>query len=229
MATALVLLPGIAEASTTPGLIPGDYCNVRGDKREPWTAERKAMTRERVAAATRDLGVSAEIAAYHQLIVWRESFGGEASVRHSLGEDVLGQEDGLGAYGLSLRWHRDKWPGDDEDPAFCTPEVSTSVVHEIIWRAVTRYGARNLVEIQAVYAGAVRCRDGACRFTISPARRRGLCARATRRGLSCWAPITTRDLGRRLGDEERRSWALGMARRWVSRVLGRGSVLGVSA
>jgi hypothetical protein len=174
----------------------------------------------RVTATTEALGVSPIIAAFHALVVCREAFCGEASVRHVRGEDVLGREDGLGAYGLSLRWQAGKW-GADADPAFCSPEVSAVVAHELVWRAVTRYEARNLVEVQSVYAGAVECREGRCRFTLSARRRRGFCARLSGYGFDCSAPISTADLGRRLRQDERREWALGRARTWLASWLGR--------
>jgi hypothetical protein len=211
-----------AFAGVRGGVVPGDYCNAPGE-RVPWSPERKAATRERVQGALAELGVARAVRAYHDAIVYRESFGGEASVVHALGEDSDGvPEYGLGTHGLSLRWHADKW-GEDADPAFCTPEVSTVVAHELIWRAVTRFGARNLVEVQSVYAGAFECRAGACRFTLAGDRRSGLCGRLRARGVSCWAPITERDLGRRLGAEDRRTWALQRAREWVAEHLGRSS------
>ena len=202
------------------GMLPGDYCNARG-YRTPWTPEAKAQTRARVQAVTSELGVSRAVAAYHQAILWRESFGGEASVRHTLGEDVRGQEDGLGPYGLSLRWHRDKWPGENEDPAFCSPEVSAVVAHEIMWRAVTRHGASTLLEVQAVYAGAVTRRGGVSVFTLSPRARQGIRARMRKQGFSADAPITERDLGRRLGELERREFAVELAGRWIAAHRGR--------
>jgi hypothetical protein len=209
-----------AHAAPAPALVPGDYCDARGEPRTPWTAEAKDRTRQRVSATTDALGVAPIIAAYHQLVVCREAFCGEASVRHLLGEDVLGREDGLGAYGLSLRWQAGKW-GPDADPGFCSPEVSAVVAHELVWRAVTRYDAGNLVEVQSVYAGAVECRDGRCRFTLSARRRRGFCARLSGYGFDCATPISVADLGRRLAPDERRALALGLARTWMASWLGR--------
>ena len=219
--TCLALLAARPCAAATPGLVPGDYCNAPDARRTPWTDDGKARTRQRVHATLRSLGVSSSVHAYHDAILYRESFGGEASVRHTIGEDSDGeQEHGLGAHGLALRWHASKW-GDGADPGFCTPEVSTVVAHELIWRALTRFGARNLVEVQSVYAGAARCRGGMCSFTLAPKRRRGLCSRLAKRGVDCWAPITREDLGRRLGPEERREWALARARVAVAAWLGR--------
>lgn len=108
----------------TPGLVAGDYCQDRGTKRVQWTEDAKARTQERIDAGLADLGVSRAVAAFHRMVVCRESFCGESSVRHMLGKDSDGtDEDGLGAYGLSLRWQAAKWGGDAE-PAFCTVGVS---------------------------------------------------------------------------------------------------------
>lgn len=209
-----------AVAGPLPGLIPGDYCNARGE-RVRWTDEAKARTRERIDVALDDLDVAPIVRAFHRLVVCRESFCGEASVRHTLGEDVRGSEDGLGAYGLSLRWHGNKWDGDDLEPALCTPEVSVAIAHEIVWRAVTRYGARNIAEIQAVYGGFVECDGGECLFTLPASKRRSVCTRLARFGHDCSAPISRADLGRRLSKGQRRGWALGLARAAVAAVLGR--------
>jgi hypothetical protein len=207
-------------AAARPGVVPGDYCDAPGE-RVPWSDERKAASRGRVQATLAELGVTLAVRAFHDAVVYRESFGGEASVEHVQGADADGvPEYGLGTHGLSLRWHAGKW-GDGADPAFCTPEVSTVVAHEIIWRAVTRYGARNLVEVQSVYAGAFDCRGGECRFTLSARRRRGLCSRLSARGVDCGAPISEEDLGRRLGPGERRAWALARARAWWAQRVGR--------
>lgn len=208
-------------AADLPGLVPGDHCNARGEQRDPWSREDRERTQERVDIALADLRVSRAVVAYHRAIVCREAFCGESDVRHTLGRDGDGaREDGLGTYGLSLRWHAGKW-GADADPAFCTPEVSTAVAHELIWRAVTRYGASTLLEVQSVYAGAVERRGGAWLFTLSPRKRDGLCRRLDAFGVDCRAPIGVEDLGRRLDADDRRAWALGLARRFVAGWLGR--------
>jgi hypothetical protein len=207
-----------------PALVPGDHCQDVDGRRVPWTSEARKRTRERVDAVLERVQVSQLIRAYHRVIVCRESFCGEASVRHRLGEDRDGRpENGLGAYGLSLRWQAGKW-GDDADPGFCTPEASALVAHEIMWRAVTRFGARNLVEIQAVYSGAVTCSDDGCRFRLAASRRRGLCSRLSAYGVDCSAPVTENDLGQRLTLKERREVALSLARAYLARWLGRGSI-----
>jgi hypothetical protein len=212
-----------ASASVAAGVLPGDYCNVAGVKRTPWTPEAKQRTRERVRDTLRALEVAPIIAAYHDAIVCRESFCGEASVVHALGQDSDGvREHGVGTHGLSLRWTASKW-GDDAARAYCTPEASTVVAHEIIWRAVTRYGARNLVEVQAVYAGAAKCREGECTFDLPLRRRRGLCSRMRARGHDCATPLTRRHLGKRLAAADRREWAMARAREHIAGWLGRSS------
>lgn len=229
LAAALAILAAMALAQITcagrahaaPALVAGDHCNELGEKRTPWTREAKARARARVESTAVALGASRLIRAYHRAIVDRESFGGEASVRHTLGADSDGTpESGLGTHGLALRWHAPKW-GADADPGFCSPEVSTVVAHELMWRAVTRYGASNLVEVQAVYSGAARCHAGSCEFPLASRKIAGLCSRLRKRGVGCYDRITVSDLGRRLGPEERRAWALRRARAAVAAWLGR--------
>lgn len=140
-------------------------------------------------------------------MVVRES-SGRPGVRHRLGEGRQGHgEDGLGAMGLSLRWHRDKWPGDDEDPMFCRPEVSALVTLAIMRRAVLRWGATDLVGVQAIFARGrgmeVPQTDGVLRRPPS-FDGRGLCKRLRARGVSCHARIEEKDLGRHVRYRDRR-------------------------
>ena len=207
------------------GIVPGDYCNAGA--RVPWTREAKRRTRQRAARACSELEAAPIVCAYVDAVICRESFCGEASIRHTLGEG----EQGLGPMGLSTHWHRDKWPGADEDPAFCTVEASELVALDIMRRAVTRYGATSIATVQAVYGGHTRCwsRPGlswlsdvpglrwlAHRF---PARREcepvltepatsGICSRMRARGFSCWARVNASDLGREIPVEARRAWAI---------------------
>jgi hypothetical protein len=232
---ALALSQGCARiAEASPGIMPGDYCNDVGAPRVRWSPEAKARTRARVQAACERLGASEIICAYDDAVVWRESFGGEASVRHMRGVDADGTpEHGLGPMGLSLRWHADKWPGDDADPAFCTAEASVVVVHEIMWRAVTRYHAQTIVDLQAIFAGRFRCttvdrwgwlaRAWPSIAWVLPAAARecwpaptarmveDICERVRQRGHHCGRRITVDDLGLRVPLDERRTWVLRMA------------------
>lgn len=220
-------------AAASPGIVDGDFCNEVGSPRVRWSAEDKARTRERIQSACEALGAAPIICAYDDAITWREAFGGEASVRHMKGLDADGTpEHGLGPLGLSLRWHADKWPGDDEDPAFCTPEVSVVVAHEIYWRAVTRYQADSIADIQAIYAGRFRCRVSdrwgwltrawpllarilpsvrECWPAPSPRMEADICQRMADRGFNCHARITAADLGERVPLPDRRALALRQA------------------
>lgn len=222
----------LAEAS--PGIVDGDHCNEPGQPRVRWSSEAKARTRERAQAACEALGATPIICAYDDAIIWRESFGGEASVRHSRGVDADGKpEDGLGPMGIGLRWHADKWPGDDLDPALCTPEASIVVAHEIYWRAVTRYNAQTIVDLQAIFAGRFRCAtvdrwgwlarvwpplarvlpvaERECWPTPTPRMTADICKRMHARGHHCGRRISVADLGGRVPLEERRAWALRQA------------------
>lgn len=218
-----------------PGLVPGDYCDDPEGPREPWSREAKARTRARVQAGCEALRASPIVCAYYQAIVSRESFGGAASVRHRLGAN----ENGLGPMGLSLRATANKWPGDDEDPAYCTPEVSLIVAHEIVWRAVTVYNADSIADVQAIYGGRWRCMkvdrwrwitgvpifgplvarwfpqpERECMPAPTAATEARICDRMAARGYNCHARITTADLGRRIPLDQRRGWALTQARRF---------------
>jgi hypothetical protein len=173
-------------------------------------------TRARVRAACRAVGGSDLYCAIWDAVAARES-SYRAGARHTIGEG----EHGLGVFGLSLRWHADKWPGDDEDPAWCTPEAAFAVAHAIAWAAVTRYHATNAADVQAVFAGRWRCRgEGAtrrCQADPTPRGLRAICGRLEARGWSCWAPLRLADLGQRLPRAARRSWAELQAARWADR------------
>jgi hypothetical protein len=233
---ALALSQGCSRiAAASPGIVPGDYCNDVGTPRVRWSSEAKARTRDRVQAACQALGASPIVCAYDDAIVWRESFGGEASVRHMRGVDSDGTpEHGLGPLGLSLRWHADKWPGDDEDPSFCSPEVSVIVAHELFHRAVTRYNAQTIVDLQAIFAGRFRCTtvdrwgwlvrawpmlavllpgaERECWPMPTDRMTRDICERMAARGFSCHRRIAVDDLGERVPLDERRDWVLRLAR-----------------
>lgn len=222
-----------------PGLVAGDYCDSIGE-RTKWSAADKARTRARVQAACEELGASQIVCVYMDVIVCRESYCGAASIRHTRGHDADGvPEHGLGPMGLSLRWHANKWPGDDEDPAFCTPEASVVVAHEIFWSAVTRYGADSIADVQAIYAGRFRCAEidrwawvarigllgpivhrrlpkprSECMPAPTARGEANICQRMVDRGFNCHARIGLADLGRRLPIDERRAWALTQAARY---------------
>lgn len=228
-ALAMVGLAPRSAHAAAPGLVPGDWCQEVDGPRVPWSKDQRERTRERVDLALDELRVSNAIRAFHRVVVCRESYCGEASVRHRLGTDRDGvPEHGLGTHGLSLRWQAGKW-GPDADPGLCTPEASVVVAHELVWRAVTRYGARSLLDVQAVYSGAVDCADGACRFLLPVRRARGLCSRLAAYGVDCRAAVDVDDLGVRLDLDERREFALALARRYLGAWLGRGAQVNTSS
>ena len=181
-------------------------CDPVAGPRGRWTAEQRREVRRRVRRACREgLRASPIVCAYYDAVVVRES-SGNPGARHTLGKG----ENGLGAMGLSLRWHADKWPGRDEDPAWCTPEASLVVAHAVVWRAFTRYHARTMLDVQAVYAGRWTChgegRARECWPEPTPRTGRAICGRLQARGFSCDAPITRKDLGRRIPYGKRRAW-----------------------
>lgn len=165
--------------------------------------------RTRLRAACEAVGGSPLYCAYVDAVGLRES-SWRRGVRHDNGADADGREErGLGILGLSVRWHHDKWPGDP-DPDWCQPEASFAVLHAIAWRAVDRWHARDLAEVQAVYGGHWRCSASAGRRTCellgypSEGRLHGM---LRRRGHSAYTPISARDLGERLPKRRRATWA----------------------
>lgn len=174
------------------------------DERHAWTHTERMQVRKRIEDACRALGAARIVCEYLDAVAVRES-SGMASRRHRRGEN----EDGLGPLGLSLAWNWDKWPGEDEDPMFCTPEVSVLVALDIIRRAITRYHAEDLLGIQAIYAGHWNCwedREGKrqCRPDI---RSHNICDRMRMRGFACDVPITTKMLGPKVKLADRRAKA----------------------
>jgi len=204
----------------------GDACDPDA-RAGSWTREQKARTRARVRSACKARGGSDLYCDWHDAAVVRESWGGIAGAVHRLGVDADGDDEyGLGAQGLSVKWHADKWPGADEDPTFCTPEVSYLVSDAIARRAVRVYGASNAVELQAVFGGgrgsAVCYERGAPRWwSLVPGlswlvrfapreqecfvqpKQRHANAVCRRMGASCRRPISEDDLG---GDDGLVAW-----------------------
>lgn len=194
----LLLLAQIAQS-------PIGQCDpVEGDAIK-FTAEERRAVRRRIRHACEASGAAPIVCAYHDAVTVRES-SGRASVRHVRGKG----EAGLGPQGLSLASHARKWPGQ-ADPDFCTPEVSFVVTHEILHRAVTHYGARNAWDVQAVFAGRFGCVGDGSRGTCTAAEQdrttSAICSRMAARGFDCYAPISARELGRRIPFDERQRWA----------------------
>jgi len=186
-----------------PPSLPG--CDPIGEPRKYTEAEREE-TRARVQAVCRHVKASPITCAYMDASVVRES-DGRAGVHHTKGEG----ENGLGPLGLSLTWHADKWPGEDEDPMFCVPEVSALVALEILHRAFARYDAQNFLDAQAIYAGSFVCwsEGDKRRCGPNPTRRTeaAICSRMRLRGFSCRSLASKKDLGRHVPKAQLRELA----------------------
>jgi hypothetical protein len=184
-----------------------------------WSAEQRAEVRARVRATCKAMRAALLVCAWLDVAGTRES-SWSPSVRHTLGE----HEAGLGVLGLSTRWHAGKWPTPPE-PAFCSPEASVLVALDIVRRAQVTWGARNLLEVQAVFAGRFRCieEEGRreCFVLSSPARDRHLCASLERHGVDCRvdcrAPLPKRAAGRAVPVRDRPGVAAELAARWAER------------
>lgn len=176
-----------------------------GDPAAKVTAAERQETRQRVQAVCHEVGAKPIVCDYMDAIVVRES-SGRAGVRHTKGKN----ENGLGPMGLSLRWHADKWPGTDEDPMFCQPEVSALVALSIFHRAF-RYRAQNILDVQMIYGGHKghhgEGRNKIYWITYPPKLERDICARMKRRGRYCRSHVSKRDLGRVVKLGERRALA----------------------
>ena len=181
-----------------------------------WSAEQRAAVKARVRAACRAMKAAKTTCEWLDAVGERES-SWSPSVRHVRGKN----ESGLGALGLSLRWHRDKWPGDDEDPAFCSPEASVIVALDLVRRAQLHWSARNLVEVNAIFGGRFRCVDEGgqreCFILRDAARDRDICARLQLRGIDCRAELPAKAGGRRVPVHERPTLAAELAGRWAER------------
>lgn len=184
--------------------LPIPQCIEPGEKNPSYSRAEREETRERVQAVCKAVSASPIICAYMDAITVRES-SGRAGVRHYKGNN----ENGLGAMGLSLRWHKDKWPGDDEDPQFCHPEVSAIVALAIMHRAMARYDASNIVELQSIYAGHWYCegegRERKCHPKVAERDAR-VCRRMEARGHDCWKDLTKEDLGKKVPMKKRREF-----------------------
>ena len=105
--------------------------------------------------------------------------------------------------------HADKWVGPTV-PAFCDPRVSALIVQTIAHRAISRYGAKNAWDIQAVFAGRFECvglgNGKTCTGAMQDRTYNAICSRMKRRGFDCHDPITVEDLGPKIPLRERREW-----------------------
>ncbi len=201
-----------------------------GDPAAEITKAERKETRARVQAVCQEVGASPIICAYMDAIVVRES-SGRAGVRHTKGT----RENGLGAMGLSLHWHKDKWWGKDEDPYFCSPEVSATVALAVFHRAF-RYHAKNVKDVQMIYGGHFRCAGEGetrhCWIVYPPRFTSDICARMRKRKNAngkpyrCNQRITKKDLGRKISLGERRAFAENMRRDFALQRLQRAFSLG---
>lgn len=186
--------------------LPVPYCDARGEKARPYTEYEKMETRHRVQAVCEYVKADPIVCAYLDVIVVRES-SGRAGVRHTIGKN----ENGLGSMSLSLRWHADKWPGDDEDPMFCHPEVSALVTLEIIDRAFRKYAAENILDVQGIFGGSWECwqnpETGERMCRANPRHGDKLCERMASRGYDCGKFIDRSSRGTYIRKRDRRKVA----------------------
>lgn len=119
--------------------------------------------------------------------------------------------------GLDKRAHRDKWPGDPE-PAWCTPEASVLVALHIARRAVKRWGARSVSDIQAVYAfRTARTEEGNLILVKDRRSDERLCRAMRARGHGCRTTVKLKDVGRWVPVPERPARAAELADAFGSR------------
>lgn len=181
-----------------------------------WSADQRAEVRARVRSACKALGAAPMVCTWLDASGIRES-SWSPSVRHTLGRG----EAGLGVLGLSTHWQRDKWPGRDEDPAFCSPEVSAIVALAIVHRAQTVWEARDLRDVQAVFAGRFRCvtegEERNCFIVRDVTADADICRRLELHGVDCRAPLRKRAGGRRVPLRDRPKAAEALAERWAKK------------
>ncbi len=107
----------------------------------------------------------------------------KATVQNPHYANPLRWSTGLGAQGLSPTAHL--WRIDPTLPPewLCVPENSTKVLLKIWRRAIQAYGATDLVEVNAVFAGSIRHNKPVRR----PAKDKQFCTRLASYGLDCHA------------------------------------------
>lgn len=175
-------------AATAPTCDAADGSTTIAESRTP---EARAAARAEVRRVCERLGVADDLCDALDAVVVRES-DGVAAIRHTAGNG----EHGLGVAGLSLRWHGAKW-GPDADPWFCSPTVSALVVLEIWRRAIARYHATTLAELQAVFAGRWHVDEFGRAWALRSHRRDAdWCHRLADYGVDCRRRVGRRDLGR---------------------------------
>ena len=97
---------------------------------------------------------------------------------------------GLGPFGLNPAYYVVRWDALAAPEVLCDPEVATIVAVRIARRAVDRFGAKNWVEVNAVFAGRfkrVRDKAGISRVIIvrNAKKDRSFCNLADNWGFDC--------------------------------------------
>jgi len=216
----LILFAQPAPAAEPELELPEPWCAPVGEQ-APYDNATAAETRARVRAVCDFVGASEVTCAFLDAVTVRES-AGRPGARHTKGTN----ENGLGPMGLSLRWNRGKWPGDDEDPMFCHPEVSALVALAYMHRAYRRYDAHTMLQIQAIYAGKWSCwtdeddprgERKVCRAMPTQRTAASICGRLQARGHSCHERIERSDLGRLVPLKDRRRVAAQLIARFNAR------------
>lgn len=173
-------------------------CDPDGGPRFQWTREQRREVRDRVHDACRAQGAALIVCAWLDVSGLRES-SWSPSVRHRRGE----REDGIGVLGLDKHAQRRRWP-EDPEPAWCQPEASVVVALSIARSAIRKWGARDVSDIQAVFAfRTFRDEDGQLHVRKDYRANERLCKGMMARGFSCRRPVTLKDLGPRTPVEDR--------------------------
>lgn len=163
------------------------------------------VARERAIAACRSLGATDNVCEALDAVVVRES-SGMPQVEHKLGPN----EHGRGLAGLAVRLHADKWKAGTPEEALCVPEVSAVIVMRIWRTAIMAYGARDLLDLQRVFAGRF---DDLGQEPTHP-RDRDWCSRLRKRGVSCLETVRLKSLGRELRRSKQDTWLAGRFASW---------------
>ena len=99
---------------------------------------------------------------------------------------------GLGMHGLNVKYF-------GEGRNLCDPRESAEVVQGIARRAITKHGAENAFDIQAVFAGRMECSgrvtEKTCTGEMQDRTHRAICGRMEARGFSCFDRIRLEDIG----------------------------------
>lgn len=162
-----------------------------------WTRAERQDARDMANDSVRARGARPIFVAYLDSATIRES-SALASRWHDNGA-------GLGLNGVNITTHAKRWP-TPLNPAICSPRVSAAVFQDIARDCITRHGASTAWEQQACYGGRFECTPngkGTCTGPMQDRTTSAICDRMAKRGFSCHAPMTLKDLGRRMTLDER--------------------------